>query len=141
MNKAQRRAAQLGMPYGTASARLRKNLLFKYVQAVGDDYCFKCSNKIESVDELSIEHKQPWEGRSSELFWDLDNIAFSHLSCNRPHEYNKRKMTNDGMYLCTECGEYKTPECFYENKHTTSGLDSWCKKCQTIRRRRYAKMR
>src|SRR3954466_13344453 len=78
------KAEELGMPFGTASNRLRKLLLFHYVKKAGHDICFKCSTPIETVEEFSIEHKQPWLYISSDLFWDLDNIAFSHLKCNRP---------------------------------------------------------
>lgn len=70
------------MPHGTASNRLRKSIMFKYVVMAGENFCFKCGAEIESVDDLSIEHKEPWEGVSPELFFDLDNIAFSHLRCN-----------------------------------------------------------
>lgn len=40
--------------------------------------------KINTVDELSIEHKEPWENSDNpkELFFNLDNISFSHLKCN-----------------------------------------------------------
>lgn len=78
------KSEQLGMPYGTACNRLRKTILFKLVQQLDLDVCFQCGNKIESVDELSIEHKSPWmyNENSVEMFFDLDNIAFSHLKCN-----------------------------------------------------------
>ena len=55
-------------------------LLKNFIEIVqNEDICFKCKSKIKIVEELSIEHKLPWEGISIELFWDLDNIAFSHL--------------------------------------------------------------
>lgn len=75
-NSNQRKDATLGMPHGTANSRLRKNVLFSLLQKLGEDICFKCGRKIEKVEELSIEHKLPWEGRSADLFWDLSNIAF-----------------------------------------------------------------
>ena len=77
-----KKAEQLGMPYGTAAARLRKLILFDILQFYGDNICFQCGKEIENADELSIEHKIPWLDNSVELFWDLDNISFSHLSCN-----------------------------------------------------------
>jgi hypothetical protein len=89
----QRVVAQLGMPPGTAAGRLRKIILFHLLCRLEENICFKCAKEIVTVDELSIEHKEPWEGRSAELFWDLNNIAFSHLRCNTIHrvkigEYN-----------------------------------------------------
>jgi len=77
-----RKAEQLGMPFGTASSRLRKKVLFSLVQRFGLDDCFKCGGKIATIDEFSIEHKRPWLNVDPDLFWDLDNIAFSHLRCN-----------------------------------------------------------
>jgi len=93
---------QLGMPYGTAAAKLRKRLLFKYVSLAGHDRCFKCGNKIETADGMSIEHKKPWLDAEPALFWDLDNVAFSHRECNRPDRYNTpdhlhRKKLNDAL--------------------------------------------
>lgn len=83
----------LGIPYGTAAGRLRKNILFSLVVRLGEDVCFKCSERILSVEELSIEHKEPWQNVKKEMFWDLNNIAFSHLRCNRPS-----KMKNGNTY-------------------------------------------
>lgn len=80
----EKKTATLGMPHGTATGRLRKNILFHLLRKYGESVCFKCSQDIERVEDLSIEHKKPWEGVSADLFWDLDNIAFSHLRCNLP---------------------------------------------------------
>lgn len=77
-----KKSEQLGMPFGTASARLRKLILFNLLQRLGEDICFHCNNKIDKVEELSIEHKEAWLNVSPDLFWDLNNISFSHLSCN-----------------------------------------------------------
>lgn len=80
----EKKSATLGMPHGTASNRLRKNILFHLLQKLNEAVCFKCQQAIVSVEDLSIEHKKPWEGISAELFWDIENIAFSHLHCNKP---------------------------------------------------------
>ena len=77
-----RKSAFLGIPHGTACKRLRKMVLFDLLRRHGENVCFKCAGVIEIAEELSIEHKQPWEGISIELFWSLENIAFSHLRCN-----------------------------------------------------------
>jgi len=77
-----KKAEQLGMPYGTANGRLRKQILFHLLERHGENVCFQCGEKIECADVLSIEHKKPWLDESVDLFWDLDNIAFSHLKCN-----------------------------------------------------------
>lgn len=75
---------QLGMNHATAAGQLRKLILFKLVQEAGKDICFHCGKRIDSVDNFSIEHKVPWldSNKPKELFFNLDNIAFSHLGCN-----------------------------------------------------------
>lgn len=115
----ERKARVLGMPHGTANARLKKQLLLKYIRLANCDKCYKCGETIETVEELSIEHILPWESTNSpELFWDLDNIAFSHLKCNRPH--NKKNQYSDkeaqhgtlGLYQkgcrCNACKKVKS---------------------------------
>jgi hypothetical protein len=75
---------QLGMNPSTAQHRLKKNLMFSLVQRLGEDICFQCHEKIETVEELSVEHKIPWLDSEEplSLFFDLENISFSHLACN-----------------------------------------------------------
>lgn len=75
-------STQLGMPRGTAANRLRKLVLFDVLQRHNENICYRCNLEIRNANELSIEHKKPWEGVDTNLFWDLNNIAFSHLSCN-----------------------------------------------------------
>ncbi len=79
-----KKASQLGMPQGTASNRLRKAIIFDLLCKQNLNYCFQCSQIIDNVSELSIEHKVPYLDSENpvQLFFDLDNIAFSHLNCN-----------------------------------------------------------
>jgi hypothetical protein len=75
-------ANQLGMNPSTASARLIKDILFEFL--VSPKYtCFRCGEKL-TRETFSVEHKIPWLNSEDpiELFFDLDNIAFSHLKCN-----------------------------------------------------------
>jgi hypothetical protein len=78
------KALLLSMPFGTAANRLRKALMFRMMQRLEEDTCFRCGNRIETETDLSIEHKEPWQSASdpSVSFFDLGNIAFSHLRCN-----------------------------------------------------------
>jgi len=78
------KSEQLGISYGAATAQLRKKILFFLIQKLGLNTCFQCGKKILDIDALSIEHKIPWlhSENPKELFFDLDNIAFSHLKCN-----------------------------------------------------------
>lgn len=75
---------QLGMPQGTASAKLRKLILFNLLKEANKNICYQCGGSIETVEDLSIEHKIPWLHSDSpkKLFFDLNNIGFSHLRCN-----------------------------------------------------------
>lgn len=131
----------LGMPFGTAAHRLRKQILFRYVQAVGDDICFKCQQKIHSVEELSIEHKEPWLYVSAELFWDQDNIAFSHLRCNTPHRFTERPTLRNqsppGLSWCCNCKEYRPVDEFSPSKRRWNGIQPECRSCKQRHKLRY----
>lgn len=114
---------QLGMHLGTASARLRKLLIFNFLKELKRDYCFQCKLQIKNIEELSIEHKKNWMYSEDPIkfFFDLNNIAFSHLTCNvrsgkgykgKRKEFCKRghKMTEENRYIingnnirCWEC--------------------------------------
>jgi len=74
----------LGMPVGTAAHRLRKNIMFTMAQKLGEDLCFRCGCQIETVEEFSVEHKESWQNSADPIaaFFDLENISFSHHSCN-----------------------------------------------------------
>ena len=74
----------LGMNASTAQNRLRKMIMWRLVQQTGQDFCFRCDKQIARIEDLSIEHKEPWQFAADPKasFFDLDNIAFSHLSCN-----------------------------------------------------------
>lgn len=131
-NKA--KAEQLGMPFGTATNKLRKQLLFKYVQLAGDNYCFSCGEVIEDITDFTIEHKEPWFNRDTEQFWDLDNIAFSHAKCNVPHTYrngNSHITENapEGTKWCSWGQHYVGKENFYRSSSRKDGLHSDCIDC------------
>jgi hypothetical protein len=128
----------LGMPYGTASGRLRKKILFNLVQETERDVCFRCGEKIKSADEISIEHKKPWLGINVDLFWDLDNIAFSHLRCNIPHRVRlPDRVPPKGMEWCSGCQKFRPLSLFRKSKHTGTGskrtLRYYCNECRKLK--------
>lgn len=126
---------QLGMPFGTAQGRLRKLILFQLVQETGKDICFRCNQKIESVNNLSIEHKIPWFNNSPKLFWDLNNIAFSHLSCNAIHgNILRRKSCPPGTNWCYKCKECLPIGKFSKDKSNWRGLQKICNKHRSLMR-------
>lgn len=79
-----KKCEQLGMSHGTAVYRLNKQILFAFAQQLDQDICHRCGKKITSIREFSVDHKIPWldSGAPVGLFFDSDNIAFSHLGCN-----------------------------------------------------------
>jgi hypothetical protein len=79
-----KRSALLGENISTATHKLRKSIMFAAIVALGVDVCYRCNEKIDNIDHLSIEHKEPWQSAMDPkaAFYDLNNIAFSHLSCN-----------------------------------------------------------
>jgi hypothetical protein len=93
---------QLGMSRSLANHRLNRIILFKLIKLQYLDVCFRCGKKIETIDSLSIEHKIPWLDSENPvgLFFDLDNIAFSHLGCNSSaHRVNNRVLHEHGTYI------------------------------------------
>ena len=111
-NTNKKRAQQLGMPIGTATHRLRKLIMFDLLQQLGQNMCVRCNRAIETVSDLSIEHLLPWLDSNDpiNLFFNLDNIGFSHLSCNSgaaryipkdtPHGGTKRWRQGCRCVLC-----------------------------------------
>tara|TARA_B100001245_G_C22891839_1_gene429659 strand:- start:3040 stop:3405 length:366 start_codon:yes stop_codon:yes gene_type:complete len=74
--------AQLGMNPSTAQGRLLKNLLFDFAIKAGHK-CYRCGGEL-TRETFSIEHIIPWLNSDDpvELFFSIDNIAYSHLLCN-----------------------------------------------------------
>jgi hypothetical protein len=117
---------KLRMSYGKANNILKKSIMFYLVQKLKLDICYRCGKKIESVDVFSVEHKTDWLNSETpvELFFDLDNIGFSHKICNilngkkvpRKPIYTKdelleRKRESDKKYRST--GEFKHKHMLY----------------------------
>jgi 5-methylcytosine-specific restriction endonuclease McrA len=138
----QRKVDQLGMPFGTAMNRLRKRVLFHLLLRLGETKCFHCGKGIKSETELSLEHKIAWLGNNTSLFWDLDNIAFSHLRCNvgagnrsKPRGGGQNKKI--GAYGTAWCAKHKMfllRERFAKNRRNWNGLESYCRDCRRLMR-------
>ena len=132
------KTAHLGMPYGTAMHKLRKMIVFRMAQRLAEDFCFKCGLKIETVEELSIDHKVAWLHGDTVLFWDLDNIAFSHRVCNRPDKLAGRKPREapPGTAWCCGCQAFLCRSEFTRNRSTWNGLQKNCRGCFRAMRER-----
>lgn len=105
-----KKAQQLGMNPSTAAHALKKTLMFHLAVKCGMDTCHQCGEKIETHKELSVEHKVAWLDSEDpvELYFDLENIAFSHLSCNirasrKPTKGNVGKHGTSNRYNLHKC--------------------------------------
>ena len=111
----------LGQSFGSANNRLRKLILWTLVCQTDRNVCFRCGQRIEDIDDLSIEHKEPWQSADDPkaAFYDLGNIAFSHTHCN----YGAAKREKD---QCSNGHPYTV-----ENTYRYPGHGSRrCRKCQ-----------
>ena len=74
---------QLGMDLGTAQHQLRKCVLFGLVSETFGTKCFRCSKEM-TKDDFTLDHKIAWRNsaKARKLFWDVENVAWSHLVCN-----------------------------------------------------------
>lgn len=86
----------LGENFSTASGKLRKAILFDLVQRLALDNCYRCTLKIDSIKDLSIEHKESWQSAENPIdsFYSIENIGFSHLKCNVGAANRMRPMTS-----------------------------------------------
>lgn len=78
-----KKSEQLGMNPSTASGRLIKDLLWNFINLQGMNTCHHCGKEM-TRETFSIEHVIPWLDSEDPvgLYFDLDNIKFSHLACN-----------------------------------------------------------
>ena len=135
MNIDETRTSQLGMPMGTASARLRKAVMLNLLQRLGEDKCYKCGEQIQTPEELSLEHKENWLHRDPALFWDLNNISFSHWRCNRPERHSGkggkmyRKIGPVGTSWCSVHKRFLPVGQFQRNRSRWNGVHYTCREC------------
>jgi hypothetical protein len=78
-----KKSEQLGIHQGTAQHRLLKDILWSLVVKTGQQNCCRCGEHM-SRNSFSIDHIEPWLDSDNPVdkFFDLDNISFSHKSCN-----------------------------------------------------------
>lgn len=129
------RKEQLGMDYGTACGRLRKMVLHHVLVQAGINECFRCKRLIETAEELSLDHKLSWLHVSAELFWDLDNVAFSHLRCNTIDRPNRREPPSPEVAWCSDHKAWLPRSGFGPGKRW-DGTHPICRSCQAKRQKR-----
>ena len=81
----------LGMCPSAADRMLLRKLLFKFIP---DRACHRCGEQM-AEDNFSVEHAKFWrhEPNAIKLFFDLDNIVFSHHKCNSA--FTRRRHATD----------------------------------------------
>ena len=95
------------MHYSTAQHRLRKMIMFMLIKRLKLDLCYRCNKPIVTFQDLSIDHKKDWLDKDIRRFWDLGNIAFSHLSCNSAaSRYAGKRYEHKIGDRCDEEGHY-----------------------------------
>ena len=135
------KSEQLGMSFGAACNKLRKSIMFHLLKKLEENICFRCNKKIEIADDLSIDHKKDWLHNNVDLFWDLDNIAFSHSSCNfrhkRPNLSTKIISKDKNKEWCSGCKKFVDIKMFgsmkKRHKNSTRTVRYYCNSCRKIK--------
>jgi len=133
-NSDERKLEILGIPFGTACNRLRRMVMFDLLRRHQENVCFKCGKMILKTEDLTLEHKETWLDGGSSLFWDLNNIAFSHKQCNLRKGFVRREIM-DGTLWCSNCTHYKPISCFHRERKQRTGYALLCKDCSNSKRR------
>ena len=67
------------------------------------------------------------------LFFDLDNVAFSHHSCNvgaARQPDNRYDLEKDNLAECHKCKLVKNKSEFIKRRSRWNGVDNECKSCK-----------
>lgn len=137
----QKKSAALGMSFTTANYRLKKLVMFNILCKYGENICFRCEMPIVDINTLTIEHKLPWLDVDPALFWDMDNIAFSHFSCNsraarsstqpRILKIQRSRMIGpSGTAWCHGHRDFLPIGKFRNNSYNWNGLQGECQDCR-----------
>lgn len=78
--------------------KLVNMLIIKMLDELGENQCFRCKQRIEIPEDLSLDHSEGWRNadtkeKSQELFWNLEKLFASHKHCNTP-DHNRGKNSN-----------------------------------------------
>ena len=138
---------QLGVDKGTATGQLKKLLLFEFAKRLGLANCIRCGLEIASANDFTVDHKKPWFHIDVALFWDLENIGFSHDSCNKKakrhwggaksgsehpgfgHPSPLRKLAPTGVAWCGNHKDFLPEDRFTKARKRWNGLAFYCKEC------------
>ena len=135
-----KKSQQLKRSYSTARVKLQKMLLFEFTKRLKLNFYCRCKKEITEINDFTMDHIKPWLNSEDPigLFCDINNVLFSHLSCNcgctsMPHRKNKI----GNMYWCSGCKVYHPKEYFSittEQRHKHRDyLRSYCNKSRKER--------
>ncbi len=151
----EKKSFELKMSYGKACNILRKNILFNLAKKLKLNICYRCGKKIVDINKFSIDHKKSWQNTTQpiKLFFDFNNIAFSHLKCNianttykypsnpekffaktRKHSASLRIISPKGYNWCFSCKKHLLVSEFHKNKSNIYGFQRQCIICRKKRR-------
>jgi len=128
----------LKMSHGTACYRLRKSIMFSLIKNTPLSVCYRCGERIVLIDEFSIDHKESWENADDPLqsFFDLDNIAFSHLKCNIAAAINPTHIKNpEGHFGCWGHKQFLNKTLFKPSTLKGPRNSGLCRKCKSKQRK------
>lgn len=135
-NSFQKKASQLGMNPSTASGRLIKDLLWNFVETTGNNKCHICG-KVMTRDTFSVEHIVPWLDSDNpvDTFFDVDNVAYSHLKCNIGSARKASEMPNASVRsgINTSRGRFNAEDIIhirrnYKSRCSINGNKAYCEK-------------
>lgn len=137
----------LGETISNATYKLRKILLFEFAKRLDLHHCFRCGEPIDNIDEFTVDHVLSWRlHKSRELFYDIDNIKFSHFKCNcanytksktRPNA-RKNKIKNEEKF-CDLCMRFIPLAQFHKKSNAVDGYQTYCKRCHYLKKGRTRK--
>ena len=141
------------MPFGTASARLKRKILWSLLAELNRVDCSRCNEPMTEA-TFSVDHIVDWQDNSVGLFWDIGNISWSHLSCNvgaarrstkpvskitrarvsdslRTTYENRREVAPKGLSWCSTHQEFLKESAFHSSKYRWSNRSKQCISCRS----------
>lgn len=116
---------KLGQGFTSARKLLLKKIVWDFIVKCDLNKCFRCGLPM-SFEDYSLEHKVAWYNSeiSKDLYFDLDNISYSHAKCNREHGTKERKTLRTH---CKNGHEYTA-----ENTRIRKGGARQCRVCESV---------
>lgn len=98
----------LGMPLGTARNRLVNSVIRRLAVLAGVATCHRCGEALESDEDISMDHVKDWFQKENgiALFFDPENVAFSHKKCNY---LSRKSQPKSGFRGVSHTPTYKKP--------------------------------